>query len=190
MRQRYRPILEAQTRSFAQTADVAYMPKPLPKQRPKPASVQRTQQLPDTEDLPPPKKGNWLLPLGVGMCGGLLLLMFTITILLPAWNNLNNQWHYGDNHVSHFDVRGHHFVGEVYRGFVTVYDIPNGHPENSHVFMLQSASENAVVVYQVQDVNHDGIPDITIGTDGSPIGITLYGTKDNSFVKNPPETDK
>lgn len=53
--------------------------------------------------------------------------------------------------------------------------------------MLQSAQDNAVVVFEIRDVNSDGIPDVTVGTEGSPIGVTLYGTKDNAFSKNPPE---
>lgn len=69
-----------------------------------------------------------------------------------------------------------------------VYDISEGHPEKNQVFMLQSAQDNAVVVFETQDVNNDGIPDMTVGTEGSPIGVTLYGTKDNSFSKNPPES--
>lgn len=139
------------------------------------------------EDLPEPKKGNAVLILGVGMCVGLLLLMFTINVLLPWWNGLQTQWHYGDSHMSHYDQSGHHFVGEVYRGFVTVYDIPEGYPEKGQTFMLQSAGDNAVVVFETRDVNNDGIPDVTVGTEGSPIGVTLYGTKDNTFSKNPPE---
>lgn len=191
----YRPIRDMRpernaARSFSQTADVTYAPRPLPKQRPKPATThQRAEQLPRTEDLPetPSKRGNGLLIPGIGMCAGLLLLMFAINVLLPWWNALQTQWHYGDSHASHFDYHGHHFMGEVYRGFVTVYDIPDGHPEKSRVFMLQSAQDNAVIAFEVQDVNHDGIQDVTIGIEGSPIGITLYGTKDGSYSKTPPE---
>ncbi|GHO56638.1 hypothetical protein [Ktedonobacter robiniae] len=142
-----------------------------------------------TEDLPEPrpKKGNAVLLLGIGMSVGLLPLLSTINVLLPCWNGLQTQWHYGDSHMTHYNQSGHHFVGEVYRGFVTIYDIPEGHPENSQTFMLQSAGDNAVVVFETRDVNSDGIPDVTVGTEESPIGVTLYGTKGNSFSKNLPE---
>ncbi|GHO65939.1 hypothetical protein KSC_048310 [Ktedonobacter sp. SOSP1-52] len=143
------------------------------------------------DDEPEPKKGSVLLPIGGGLFIGLLLLLFTIiNVLLPAWNGLTTQWHYGDNHISHYEQSGHHFVGEVYRGFVTVYAIPEGHPEKAQTFMLQSAQDNAVVVFETRDVNSDGIPNVTIGTEGSPIGVTLYGTKDSTFNKQPPEAGK
>lgn len=147
---------------------------------------------PRTEDAPEPapRKGSVLLPIGGGLFIGLLLLMFTINVLLPIWNSLQTQWHFGDSHIAHYDQSGNHFVGEVYRGFVTVYDIPEGHPERAQTFMLQSATDNAVVVFETRDVNSDGIPDVTVGTEGSPIGVTLYGTKDSSFSKNPPEATK
>lgn len=154
-----------------------------------PAYDPRQVQYMHKKDLQP-KRGSILLPLGGGLFIGLLLLMFTINVLLPAWVNLTNQWHYGDNHIAHYDQSGHHFVGEVYRGFVAVYDIPEGHPEKAQTFMLQSAQDNAVVVFETRDVNSDGIPDVTIGTEGSPIGVTLYGNKDNTFSKQPPEAGK
>lgn len=68
-----------------------------------------------------------------------------------------------------------------------MYDIPSSHPEKAQTFMLQSEPDNAVVQFEIRDVNSDGIPDITVGTEGSPIGTTLYGTKDSTFVKTPPE---
>ncbi|EFH87643.1 hypothetical protein Krac_8987 [Ktedonobacter racemifer DSM 44963] len=142
------------------------------------------------DDEPEPKKGSVLLSIGGGLFIGLLLLMFTVNVLLPAWNGLQAQWHYGDAHISHYEQSGHHFIGEVYQGFVTVYDILEGHPEKAQTFMLQSATDNAVVQFETRDVNNDGIPDVTVGTKGSPIGVTLYGTKDNSFAKQPPESTK
>lgn len=149
------------------------------------------QRPPDTEDLPDdPKKGGWLLPLGGGLFIGLLLLMFTVGVLLPWWNGLQTQWHFGDAHISHYDQSGHHLVSEVFWGFVTVIDIPEGHPEHSQVFMLQGAPDNAVVQFETRDVNNDGIPDVTVGTESSPIGVTLYGTKDGGFSKTPPEGNK
>ena len=107
------------------------------------------QRPPHTEDLPDPepKKGSVLLPIGGGLFIGLLLLMFAINVLLPCWNALQTQWHYGDNHIAHHEQSGHHFVAEVYRGFVTVYDIPESHPEKGKIFMLQSAQDNAMVVF-------------------------------------------
>lgn len=147
-------------------------------------------QRPRPDDEPEPKKGSVLLPIGGGLFIGLLILMFTINVLLPLWNGLTTQWHYGDNHIAHYDQSRHHFVGEVYRGFVTVYDIPEGHPEKAQTFMLQSVQDNAVVQFETRDVNSDGIPDVTVGTEGSPIGVTLYGTKDSTFNKQPPEAGK
>ncbi|EFH90309.1 hypothetical protein [Ktedonobacter racemifer] len=153
------------------------------------AAQQRTQKLPHTEDLLEKtcKQGNGLLNIGIGMCTALLLLMFLLNVVLPWWNWLQTQWHYGDVHVSHFDFHGHHFIGEVYRGYVTVFDVPNGHPEKSQVFLLQSAQDNTPVQFETRDVNNDGITDVTVGTDGSSIGITLYGTKDGVYSKTPPE---
>lgn len=184
---------QVQRRILGQTADVAApAPRPLPKQRTTPLPprmVKRDERLLYTEDLPESRhqKSSILLPLGGGMCGALFLLIFLVSVVLPWWNSLQNQWHYGDSHVSHFDYHGHHFIGDVYRGYVTVFDIPENHPEKSRVFLLQSATDNAVVRFEIRDTNNDGIPDVTVGTEGSPIGTTLYGTKDNAFSKTPPE---
>ncbi|GHO72984.1 hypothetical protein KSD_07550 [Ktedonobacter sp. SOSP1-85] len=137
-----------------------------------------------------PRQSNALLIIGAGMAGALLLIWLMVMVVIPLWNGLQTQWHYGDAHVSHYDLGEHHLVGEVYRGFVTVYDIPQGHPDKAHVFLLQSATDNAVVQFETRDANSDGIPDITVGTEGSSIGITLYGYKDGSFSQQPPQEGK
>lgn len=159
----------------------------------KPVHKQRAYPSYDTEqpeEQERPRKSNALLIIGAGMAGTLLLIWLMVMVVIPLWNGLQTQWHYGDQHVSHYDLGEHHFVGEVYRGYVTVYDIPQGHPEKARVFMLQSATDNAVVQYEARDANSDGIPDIIVGTEGSSIGTTLYGYKDGSFNQQPPKEDK
>ncbi|GHO67582.1 hypothetical protein KSC_064740 [Ktedonobacter sp. SOSP1-52] len=160
----------------------------------KPTSRERAYPVYDTGETEGqearPHHNNALLIIGAGMAGTLLLLWLLVMVVIPWWNGLQTQWHYGDSHVSHYDLGEHHFLGEVYRGFVTVYDIPQGHPEKSRVFMLQSATDNAVVQFEIRDANSDGIPDITVGTEGSSIGVTLYSYKDGSFSQQPPQEGK
>lgn len=157
----------------------------------KPVNKQRAYPAYDTEEPEEQERPrNGLLIIGAGMAGTLLLLWLMVMVIIPWWNGLQAQWHYGDAHVSHYDLGEHHFVGEVYRGFVTVYDIPQGHPEKSRVFMLQSSTDNAVVQFETRDANSDGIPDITVGTEGSSIGVTLYDYKDGSLNQQPPQEGK
>lgn len=81
--------------------------------------------------LPEPKKrSHWLTSFSIGCIIVLLLWILITAYVVPYFQNLYNQWHYGDARISQLDAlvngRKDHFIAEVLHGKVLVIDFRMG----------------------------------------------------------------
>ena len=124
----------------------------------------------------------------VGILAGMLLtLALWIGLqqgVIPAFSWMNDQWHYGDNRITQLDANvGHggvsHFVAEYYHGSIVVIELSLTHPNTYHVYTLTGmigATNTPLVKLSIQDVNHDGKPDLIVQVQGTTFDMILYNT--------------
>lgn len=112
------------------------------------------------------------------------LVVFWFRAVVPLWTNLQDQWHYGDNRVTHLDADvGHHgishFAAEFYQGNIVIVELVPTHPNESQTYVLPGmygATQSPVILLSVEDVNHDRKPDLLVQVDGTSLTFTLYNT--------------
>ena len=114
------------------------------------------------------------------LLGGVLFWQQAVT---PTWSNLQDQWHYGDSHVTQMDADvGHggmsHFLAEYYQGNIVVIEISLSNPNNTHVYTIagvwNSESRTPVIQLALQDSTHNGKPDLRISVEGTNFATVLY----------------
>ena len=106
--------------------------------------------------------------------------------LLPAWNNLQAQWYTGDGRITQLDAdAGHggvsHFLAQYYDGNIVVIEIQISNPTHIHTYTIQALNSTVknpslTLTLTVEDVNHDGKPDLVIQEDNNSMAIVLYNT--------------
>ncbi len=134
-------------------------------------------------------KPAWLMVLGVLIVLALAILFQRV--LLPALGWTQDQWHYGDSRITQIDATvGHggtsHFLALYTHGDIVILEIPLDHPDLYHVYTLTgfiSASGTPVILLTVQDINHDGKPDLLVQVEGSSFEEVLFNTG-SSFSAN------
>jgi hypothetical protein len=112
--------------------------------------------------------------IAIGMLVMGIFCIIGVGIILPTWQNIQNQWVYGDARVAHasigkdtdvfaYDVQGFLVVQVYTKGKQTTFTTP------------LSGQGRAIVTLQVFDVNNDGKVDIVAGIEGSNASFILWG---------------
>ncbi len=108
--------------------------------------------------------------------GGLYVLLalclayLYVGIAVPAWENLNNQLHYGDARIASYDIDHRHFVTEDNKGKIRVYVISQ---DGQHVQVLDS----------ILGSNTDHAL-VTLKDEGSDIAMSVNGVQTALLVPN------
>ncbi len=134
-------------------------------------------------------KPGWLMVLGVLIV--LALAVLFQQVIMPALGWTQDQWHYGDSRITQIDANvGHggtsHFLALYTHGNIVILEIPLDQPNLYHVYTLTgfiSASGTPVILLTVQDINHDGKPDLLVQVEGSSFEEVLFNTG-SSFAAN------
>jgi hypothetical protein len=112
------------------------------------------------------------------------IVAFWQQTVVPAFQGLQDQWHYGDSHISQFDANvGHggvsHFLAEYYQGAIIVIEIPEGNFNNTHVYTLTGmvdGSGSTVILLSTEPGKIPGKPDLVIQVEESNFHMVLYNT--------------
>ncbi|MDQ2906087.1 MAG: VCBS repeat-containing protein [Chloroflexota bacterium] len=134
----------------------------------------------------PSLSGRTLLYLGVGMLVMLALCLVVVPWTLSVFTSLSDHWTYGTDRISHLSVNVGHsgpseFLAEDLHGQILVIEFPAADPSKVHVYqvaMLPDESTPSAVTLTVQDVNHDGKPDLIVqvsGSDRAPVVLFNNG---------------
>ncbi|MDQ2905836.1 MAG: hypothetical protein M3Y81_20125 [Chloroflexota bacterium] len=123
----------------------------------------------------PSLSGRTLLYLGVGMLVMLALCLVVVPWTLSVLTSLSDHWTYGTDRISHLSVNVGHggpseLLAEDLHGQILVIEFPAADPSKVHVYpvaMLPDESTPSAVTLTVQDVNHDGKPDLIVQVSGS-----------------------
>ena len=159
---------------------------PLPPMTPPPA------QPPPQTTTEPGRKQPRRRSLVSKQMGFLLLGVGVVVALLVIWNQLlapalgwgQDQWHYGDSRITQMDANvGHggtsHFLATFSKGEIVIIEIPLDHPNNDQVYTLTGflgTSGTPVILLSVQDLAHNGKPDLLVQVEGTSFATVLYNT--------------
>ncbi len=127
-------------------------------------------------------KPTWFLLLGVGIVLGFLLIWHQY--LSPAIGWTQDQWSYGNSRITQLDANvGHggvsHFIATYSKGEIVIIEISLEHPNVSHIYTLTGfvgASGTPVILLSVQDLSHNGKPDLLVQVEGTSFMDVLYNT--------------
>lgn len=104
-------------------------------------------------------------------------------VVVPTWNNLQDQWHLGDYRIVQMDADvGHggksHFLAQWYHGRILIVEMPANNPHALHTYSLEplATKDEGTIKLIVEDENHDGRPDLVIQIGENPMAIILYNT--------------
>jgi hypothetical protein len=142
---------------------------------PRASQNQQQQYAPQRQAHPPRRRVHWLTLVGIGGCVTIMLYLVAILVIIPRWDKMQDDAHYGyprtyqcDADVGHGGVS--HFIVQNLHGHVFVLELPGENPSKITVTpgpVLTGAGadlEPATVTFQ--DVNGDRLPDmlLKIGT--------------------------
>jgi len=135
----------------------------------------------------PSFSGRTLLYLGVGMLVMLTLCLVVVPWTLSMLTSLSDHWTYGTDRITRLSANVGHggpseFLAEDLHGQILVIEFPAANPSKVHVYpvgMLSGESTTpSAVTLTVQDVNHDGKPDLIVqvsGSDRAPVVLFNNG---------------
>lgn len=156
----------------------------------------RARQVPITEDaafIPritplsssrPSKTRYTRLLFALGVVLTLACILGWQLAVVPWWNRLQDQWHYGDNRITQFDANvGHggisHFLAEDYHGSFLLIEILEANPQNTHLYALTglvSPNSNPVLQLSLQPGTTPGKPNLLLQVEGTPFTVLLFNT--------------
>lgn len=130
------------------------------------------------------RQRHWSLYAGIGATGVLSFVLLWVLVLVPLWTGIQNQWHYGDAKITTLEADVGHggtsqFVAFVKSGNVLVIEIPQD-PSTSHIYTgVHVTGKQPIITLSVEDVNHDGKPDIVVHIQGESSTLVLFNTGDS-----------
>lgn len=107
-----------------------------------------------------------------------------ITIVMPWWAGIQDQWNYGSTRITQLDANvGHggesHFIAEYNHGSIVVIELSYSNPGNTHIYTLSgmaSSTIQPVVLLGTTQDTQTGRTDLTIQIEGTTFGTVLYNT--------------
>ena len=138
-----------------------------------------------SEPLPPEKKDrfHFLTWFGVGMILAVGLMACWNMVLVPAFQNYQDQLHYGDGRISSIDADVGHggvstFLAFDRNGQVTIIELPGGEIDHTRLYqtgnLIGSARNHRVITLEVHNVKGYGKPDVVIYVEGMSQPLILY----------------
>jgi hypothetical protein len=114
-----------------------------------------------------------------GMLITLTLWALAIYVVIPWWNGIVDQWHYGDAKVflTGADV-GHggysQFLADDNAGMIVVVEIVNQkYTVYSATTLVGTNADHRIVTLDIRDVNNDGKLDVVVNVEGMNMPIVL-----------------
>lgn len=144
------------------------------------------------------RHGHWLLPVGVTMLVGTLLILLYSQVVLPRWIRYQDQLACGAGHICRTEVvvspgqEPRTFVSLIYNQRLTVIETGKPDGSDSHVyigpFLALTNWQEVTPHLQMLDVNNDGFADIVISSpDFQGASYVLYNQGDGSFDFKAPQ---
>jgi len=158
-------------------------PGPAPRQQQTPLPQEQKDDEGETEPLRPRRhlstpRFHWLVYLGIGMIGMLLLWMVGTTAL-SWWNGYQDDLRYGRPRTYQIDAKvGHndaqtpsHFLALNLNRRIEVIEFPGGDATKEKVYLgptlIGQESDLDIVTISFRDVNGDGKPDMIVSVDNA-----------------------
>ena len=148
----------------------------------------------ETEPLPEQERerfhlGHFLTQFGIGMLIVIVAIAIWNMVIVPKWQEYQDQLHYGDGRISKLDADVGHGGISTFLAFdlgrqITIIELPGGEIDHSRMYrtgsLIGADSEHRVITLEVHNVKGYGKPDIVIRVEGMSEPITLYNNG-NSF---------
>jgi hypothetical protein len=142
-----------------------------------------------------PRKTPWRRYFVLGMFLFLAGFLIWNLWIVPIYNNIQTQWHYGDARITLLlaDV-GHGgvstFIAFDNGGQVIVIELPGGSIDHARLYrtgeIVGDNADHRIITLSTQDVNGDGKPDLIIHVEGMSSSMVMYNTG-SSFSWIPPK---
>jgi hypothetical protein len=141
------------------------------------------------------RRNHWLTPVMFGCLFVLGVVIVWNMVIVPWWTNLTDQYHYGDSRIIRTRLNVGHggqdeFLSFDNNGQITVIDIPQGHIEKTHIYVVANLinnQESKLVTLHVSDINNDSRPDLVIQVEGESNQYVLFGDANGTFSSLPPK---
>jgi len=136
-----------------------------------------------TEPLAHRRKVHFLTYFGIGMLIVLAIVAVWNLVIVPAWQNYQDQLHYGDARITRLDADVGHggvstFIAFDLNSQITIIEIPGGNLGQSRIYragnLLGSDQEHKIIALEVRNVKGFGKPDLVIHVEGEDAPIVLY----------------
>jgi len=131
----------------------------------------------------PPKNHHYLFWVGIGMLVCLGIWMGITLVVVPWWNGMQLQWHYGDPpRVTELQADVSHGRMSRYTKFdnngqVAVLHLVNGKVgEHTGGSFVGDDKNKRIINLSIADINHDGKPDLVIHVVGMDGEMVLVNT--------------
>lgn len=131
------------------------------------------------------RKHRWLRPvviLSLPVLVALSVLITWLTIVVPWWQGVNDQWNYGNARITQMDANvGHsgncHFIAEFYKGAIVVIEIPFSNPAATHTYTIPGVTTDGstpVIQLSTERNLQSGRLDLVVRVDKTNYVTVLY----------------
>lgn len=122
---------------------------------------------------------------------GLCLLTLWVSIVVPWWQGIQDQWHYGSSRITQMDANvGHggacHFITEYYKGAIVVIEIPYANTNATHTYIIPGIAADGsapVILLNTKKDSSTGRLDLVVQVAGTNFATVLYNTG-SAFSEN------